>query len=154
MTDLIPADLPSARRAALAEVVGEGLATARALGALYRAFATAAALPPLARELLTLAVATARVAEVLAPLAAALGADPGSGGPAEPVDGQASGPAASGAERAQLFARAFKGERALARACAEAVTLLDDAVVPALGGLAGDLARDMARLRQLYLGYS
>jgi hypothetical protein len=154
MTDLIPADLPPARRAALAEVLGEGLATARALETLYRAFATAATMPTLARELLTLAVATTRVAEVLAPLATALGAEPGSGGPDEPVDGRASVSAASGAERAPLFARAFKGERALARACAEAVTLLDDAAVPALGGLAADLARDMARLRYLYLGYS
>lgn len=144
-------DLPLPRRVAIAELLGEALAAARRLAALYAAFEASAELAGLRRGLGELARAKAADVAALESLARTLG-----------LDAEASASSglphveAGAVGRAQAFTRAFEAERALDGAYREMLPLL----IPGhpldvrVAGLAAEAARHRGRLRDLYLGYS
>ena len=144
-------DLPAPRRTAVALLFHEVLATERDLARLYGSFAERTPIPYLRRAFGALAEAKqARVAAVEA-LGPGLGVDVGT--PALPPPAAAGDAAVE--QRAEIFARAFEGERALEVAYREIGALLGDpARCPGLAELEAESARHRTRLRDLYLRYS
>jgi hypothetical protein len=142
------AELPAPRRVAIATLVREARHTARELAALYAAFAQHTPIAPLRAAVDQLATLERAHAAALAALAPVL--DPeGEESPA------AVSPGASPGSRAELFARASEGERALAATLREVGALLGDpARCPGLQPLAAEAARRRSLLRDLYLRYS
>lgn len=134
------------RRLALAELVGQLLAGAAALGRGYEGAALRAP-EALQRALRELARSKEGQTATLAPLARALG------GP-EPTS-PPSAPLAMAGEWSVALGEAFQAERALEMAGRQLGALAEDPAVRALAaGLAAGAARDRAEVRKLYLRYS
>lgn len=145
----LPDDLPPARRVAIAELVTEALATERRLAALYAAFAACATLAPLKATLSDLARVKVQHVAALEPLRRSLDLEslPDAAPPVR-VDAGATG-------RAEAFAQAFQGERALEVTYRELAAVLGDhPLQPRIAGLAAAAGRHRAILRELYLRYS
>jgi hypothetical protein len=144
-------DLPRPRRVAVAELVAQILSTERALAELYGRFADQAQLPALRASLARLAREKAEQVASLEPLG---------GLPADdraPEALRASIPPGEPRieQRAEMFLRAFEGERALEHLYREVAVLLADVGVPAeLVQAAGRASRHRAQLRDLYVRYS
>jgi rubrerythrin len=144
-------DLSLPRRVAVAELLGEIVATERALAELYEGFAAGTSHLPLQAALKTLVREKRARLERLEPLARAAGADGGADGLAPPQPTEDT----PVERRADFFARAFQGERILEVRVRELAMLIGDAGVPAaLAELAAENARHLGRLRELYLRYS
>jgi hypothetical protein len=137
-------ELPLPRRIAIARILTDALAGERDLAALYTAAARGPTTPrPLAAGFSELAQAKAARVAMLEGLVGAVAA----GAPA-PSNGLP-------ASRADVFARAFQGERALEGGYRELGTLVGDArEVPWLQELAADAARHRDLVRHLYVRYS
>ena len=148
-----PADLasPSARpgdprRLAVADLVGQILDVAGALGLGYEVAARRAP-EALQHALQALARSKEGQTATLTPLARALG------GP-EPTAPPSAAPE-MGAEWGVALAEAFQGERALEMAGRQLAALAEDPAVQALGArVATGAARDGKEVRKLYLRYS
>ncbi len=134
------------RRLGLAELVGQLLAGAAALGRGYEAAAPRAP-EALRRALRELARSKEGLAATLAPLARALGGP----GPTSPPPH----PPEMAGEWGVALGEAFQGERALEMAGRQLGALAEDPAVRALAArLAAGAARDGAEVRKLYLRYS
>lgn len=145
------ADLPLPRRIAAAALFQDVLRTERELARLYGGFARRTEIPYLRAAFEELAEAKRRRVGAVERLGPSLAPDAGT-----PTLSAPAGTLETAVEkRADVFARAFEGERALEVAYRELAALLGDPTrCPGLAGLAAGAARQRAVLRELYLRYS
>jgi hypothetical protein len=141
------ADLPLPRRIAAAALFQDVLRTERELARLYGGFARRTEIPYLRAAFEELAEAKRRRVGAVERLGPSLAPD------ALPAPAGTLQTAVE--KRADVFARAFEGERALEVAYRELAALLGDPTrCPGLANLAAGAARQRALLRELYLRYS
>jgi hypothetical protein len=149
------ADLPAPRRTAVATLFRDVRRTERELARLYDRFARRTEIPYLRAAFAELAENKRARVETVERLVPCLAPGLADEAPTAAVPAPSGTPEAEVEKRADVFARAFEGERALEVAYRELAALLGDpARCPGLADLAAGSARQRALLRNLYLRYS